>query len=80
MTPEPDDLIGEIRKNSRQTLRVGLLNLHGQNVCIIRYYRTDEQGEPVPQRHYVTVRLSMLDKLIENLVDARQRARLMGMR
>lgn len=71
--------IGELRKNSRETVRVSLQEFSGHQLCAVRVWTVKDDGTVIPTKSGINVRVQMLDGLIEMMIKARDEARDRGL-
>ncbi|MDP3377030.1 MAG: transcriptional coactivator p15/PC4 family protein [Brevundimonas sp.] len=72
-------MVAEITKNSREVLKVSLSRYHGHALADVRTYAPVPGVEPLcPTKRGVSVRVEMLDELIEALGKAKAEAVAMG--
>lgn len=74
-----DVVIGAVRKNSRETLVVGLQNFRGHDLLGIRAFADDGRGGRIPTRAGLSIRLTLLDDVIALLTRARDEAKARGL-
>ncbi|MDA1323845.1 MAG: PC4/YdbC family ssDNA-binding protein [Proteobacteria bacterium] len=75
-----DYLAGEIQKNSRESIRVGLTNFKGHDLAFARVFAEHrETGEMTPTKSGVTFRVDRLAELIAVLQKAQAEAQRRGL-
>ncbi|MBM3558756.1 MAG: hypothetical protein FJX53_02455 [Alphaproteobacteria bacterium] len=75
MTDSDSILIGEMQKNTSETVRVQLTTFNGHHLTDLRVFtKYDSTGELGPTKNGVSLKVEQLDALIGALTEARQRA------
>ena len=75
-----DYLAGEIQKNSRESIRIGLTNYKGHNLAFVRVFAEHrDTGEMTPTKAGVTFRVDGLSELIAVLQEAQAEAERRGL-
>jgi hypothetical protein len=60
-------LITEVEKNSRERIRIALVEYHGHMLCDCRVYFEDDQGEWRPTKKGISLSPDTIDAVIEAL-------------
>jgi hypothetical protein len=71
-------VICDIRKNKQESARIQLRTFEATRLVDVRCYVHREDGEMLPSKKGICVRVQLLDELIQALCDARTAARQMG--
>lgn len=74
MPIEEDIIIGEIKKNQREDIRVTLSNFKGHDLVGARIWFKSKEGEPRPSSKGITVNVKVLPELIGLLEEAEKKA------
>ena len=67
-------LVAEIPKNKRETLRVSLDDYMGHRLLNLRVWVDGKNGQQVPTKAGVSVRIDLIPELQQALVDAAEMA------
>ena len=67
-------IIGELRKNAAERLRVSLHEFSGHDMLSVRVYVGQDVGQAKPTQKGITVNVVTLPKLISLLQEAKARA------
>ena len=74
-----DQTIAEVRKNARGDIRVSLTEYRGHDLCDIRVFAANDDGDPIATRKGITLNVSLIPQLQEALKAAEQKARNAGL-
>ena len=72
-------IIGEMRKNAAERLRVSLHEFSGHDMLSVRVYVGQDVGQAKPTQKGLTVNVATLPRLIGLLQEAQARARAEGL-
>jgi hypothetical protein len=68
-------VIGELRKNAAERLRVSVHEFNGHDMLSVRVYVGQDVGQAKPTQKSLTVNVTLLPKLIGMLQEAEAKAR-----
>lgn len=71
-------LIASLEKNASEQIRVSLDEFRGRNLLDVRVFSSFSTGEPTPTKKGLSIRIEMLDDLLEALTKAKAQADAMG--
>lgn len=74
-----EHVIGELRKNAAERLRVSLHEFNGHDMLSVRVYVGQDVGQAKPTQKGITVNVTLLPKLIDILQEAEAKARAEGL-
>jgi Transcriptional Coactivator p15 (PC4) len=74
-----ESIIGELRKNAAERLRVTIHEFNGHDMLSVRVYAGQDIGQARPTQKGLTMHVSTLPKLIRLLQEAEAKARAEGL-
>ena len=74
-----EKIIAEFQKSKIELLRVGLNEFNGHQLATIRVWTTRPDGDPLPTKKGVTIKVGMLPEIIAALQETEAAARKAGL-